>query len=129
MVGNINFQNASYQNEKDIYQFTDFTISSAFNSGIRHIEINSTDIIEGSLSGKFKFEELIKIARNSLGSIYTHYKPSKVSKGQFIDFQFNIYNKLIEVFYPEIKLASNTFIRGSIDSDNEQFKLNFKSPK
>ncbi|HEX5743213.1 MAG TPA: hypothetical protein VFY09_04870, partial [Flavobacteriaceae bacterium] len=129
LVGSINFKNASYQNEKDTYQFTDFTISSAFNEGIRHIDINSKDIIEGSLSGKFKFEEIIKIARNSLGSIYTHYKPFKVSKGQFVDFQFHIYNKLIEVFYPEIKLASNTFIKGSIDSDREQFKLNFKSPK
>lgn len=129
LVGSINFKNASYQNEKDTYQFTDFTISSAFSEGIRHIDINSKDIIEGSLSGKFKFEEIIKIARNSLGSIYTHYKPFKVSKGQFVDFQFNIYNKLIEVFYPEIKLASNTFIKGSIDSDREQFKLNFKSPK
>lgn len=129
LVGNINFRNASYQNEKETYLFTDFTISSAFDSGIRHIDINSKDIIEGSLSGKFKFEELIKIARNSLGSIYTHYKPVKVSKGQFVDFQFNIYNKLIEIFYPEIKLAANTFIKGSIISDEEHFKLNFRSPK
>ena len=129
LVGNINFKNTSYQNEKDTYQFTDFTISSAFDSGIRHIDINSKDIIEGSLSGKFKFEEIIKIARNSLGSIYTHYKPFKVSKGQFIDFQFNIYNKLIEVFYPEIKLAANTLIKGNIVSDEEQFRLHFRSPK
>ncbi|MDP2089868.1 MAG: translocation/assembly module TamB domain-containing protein [Flavobacteriaceae bacterium] len=129
LVGSINFKGASYQNEKDTYQFTDFTISSAFENGIRHININSKDIIEGSLSGEFKFEELMKIARNSLGSIYTHYKPYKVSKGQYIDFQFNIYNKLIELFYPEIKLASNTFIKGSIVSDKGQFKLNFRSPK
>ena len=129
LVGNINFKNASYQNEKDTYQFEDFTISSVFNEGIRHIDINSKDIIEGSLSGKFKFEELIKIARNSLGSIYTHYKPYKVSKGQFVDFQFNIYNKLIEVFYPQIKFAPNTYLKGNIVSDNEQFKLHFRSPK
>ena len=129
LVGNINFKNASYQHEKDTYQFEDFIISSVFNEGIRHIDINSKDIIEGSLSGKFKFEELIKIARNSLGSIYTHYKPYKVSKGQFVDFQFNIYNKLIEVFYPQIKFAPNTYLKGNIVSDNEQFKLHFRSPK
>lgn len=129
LVGSINFKNASYQNEKELFEFTDFTISSKFDNEIRHIDINSKDIIEGSMSGKFKFEELPKIARNSLGSIYAHYKPFKVSKGQYIDFQFNIYNKLIEVFYPEIKLAANTSIKGSIVSDDEQFKLHFRSPK
>ncbi|MBS3993042.1 MAG: translocation/assembly module TamB [Bacteroidetes bacterium] len=129
LVGNINFKNASYQNEKETYSFEDFTIASSFNNGIREIKIDSKDIIEGNLSGKFKFEELIKVTRNSLGSIYTHYKPFKVSKGQFLDFQFNIYNKLIEVFYPDIKLAANTFIRGSIVSDENQFKLYFKSPQ
>src|SRR5690606_9437410 len=65
----------------------------------------------------------------SLGSLYTNYKPYKISKNQFINFNFNIYNKIVDVFYPEIELAPNTYIRGRIENNEKAFVLNFKSPE
>ncbi|WP_309608071.1 translocation/assembly module TamB domain-containing protein, partial [Flavobacterium sp.] len=38
------------------------------------------------------------------------------------------YNKLIEIFLPEISLGENTVMKGNINSDNDEFKFNFKSP-
>ena len=80
------------------------------------------------MKGKFKIRELGRLVRNSIGSIYTNYKPFEISGGQEISFNFKIYNKIVEVFFPQIDFGPNTFIRGNIIADEGDFKLNFKSP-
>ncbi|WP_456377386.1 translocation/assembly module TamB domain-containing protein [Lutibacter sp.] len=129
LVGTVNFKNSLYSNQKDDYFFKDFNISSSFKDSIRTITVNSSEIIDGYLKGKFKFNELGKLTQNSIGSIYSNYKPYEVGAGQNLNFSFKIYNKIVEVFYPEVVLSANTSIRGTINSDNNLFKLNVKSPK
>ncbi|MBT8304696.1 MAG: translocation/assembly module TamB domain-containing protein, partial [Bacteroidia bacterium] len=127
--GNIAFTNTSYKNENDSYFFKDFAVTSRFEDDVRFIEVNSPDIIQGKMSGKFLFEDIGKLFENSLGNIYTNYIPNEVVIDQYIDFNFKIYNKIVEVFYPDIELGSNTFIRGRVESDEKDFKLTFKSPQ
>ncbi|MGA9638265.1 translocation/assembly module TamB domain-containing protein [Flavobacterium sp.] len=128
--GNIYIKNTSYQNAKDTYTFDDFTISSVFDAErVRTITLNSPDIVQGEIIGKFRFAELPVLVRNSLGSLYTNFKPEPVNKGQFLKFNFTIYNKVVEMFYPEIGIGTNTVLKGNIKSDSKEFKLNFNSPK
>lgn len=127
--GNISFNNTLYKNENDEYYFKDFDISSRFIDDIRYIDVNSPDIIEGSLNGKFVVADAVKLIENALGNIYTNYQAHDIKENQFIDFNFRIYNKIAEVFYPELKLGTNTFIRGRVESDAKKFNLTFKSPQ
>lgn len=127
--GKILFTKTSYKNENDTYFFNKFDISSRFENDLRFIEINSPDIIQGDLRGRFRFKDLKKLFENSVGHIYTNYIPHQVETNQSIDFNFKIYNKIVEVVYPEIQLGKNTFIRGRVESDEKQFRLTFKSPK
>jgi len=128
--GNVYINKTSYQNTKGIYNFDDFTIISSFDqSRVRTITVNSPDIVEGEIVGKYEFNQLENLVKNSLGSLYTNYKPSKVKKGQFLKFNFSIYNKIIEIFYPDISIGSNTIIKGNINSDNQEFKFKFNSPQ
>ena len=69
------------------------------------------------------------LAKNSLGSIYTNFQPDKVSSGQFLDFNFKIYNKIVEVFFPQVNVGPNTSVRGKINADQNKFELLVKSPK
>nr|WP_313860015.1 translocation/assembly module TamB domain-containing protein [Muricauda sp. NBRC 101325] len=129
MAGQLQFSNTTYQNINDTYFFEDFSVTSTFeNDTVRTIEINSPDIITGYMSGFFKVDELGRLVQNSIGSIYTNYEPFQISEGQYVDFNFRIYNKIIDVFVPEITFDPNTFIRGSIKADQRDFKLTFKSP-
>lgn len=129
IYGNIYINQTSYENSKDTYFFDDFQVTSTFDENqVRTITINSPDIIEGKVEGKFQFKQLPDLIENSLGSLYANYSPNKVSKGQFVKFDFNVYSKLIEVFFPEISLGENTFMKGEIDSNDGMFKFNFKSP-
>jgi len=129
IVGDIKFTKTNFQNKNDTYYFEDFKVSSTFAAdSTRTIDINSTDIITGYLKGKFKVEELGKLVQNSLGTVYTNYRPFEISGGQELAFNFKIYNKIVDVFFPEIKFDPNTFIKGNIVADKGDFKLNFKSP-
>ncbi|MDD7886307.1 translocation/assembly module TamB domain-containing protein [Flavivirga sp. 57AJ16] len=127
--GKISFRETSYKNQNDNYYFDKFDVFSRFEGKTRFIEFNSPDIIEGDLKGRFVFKDLRKLFENSLGYIYTNYVPHKVAANQRIDFNFKIYNKIIEVIYPEIELGKNTYIRGRVESDEKNFKLTFRSPK
>lgn len=130
LKGDIQINSASYQNGKDIYYFDDFELTSSFdNNNERTLTINSPDIIEGKVVGKFMFSELPKLVKNSFGSIYTNYEPEKINNGQYLKFNFSVFNKIIEIFYPEISVSTNTRIRGNINSNKDLFKLDFKSPE
>lgn len=128
-TGEVVVYETSYQNQNDTYLFDTFTLSSTIDGeGVKTIEMNSPEIIDGRVSGKFKFAEVFPMIQNAVGSLYTNYKPHRVKPGQFLKFNLSIYNKIVEIFFPEVKLATNTFLRGSINSDNNDFKLNFNSP-
>ncbi len=129
LVGTIDFKNSLYINQKGNYFFKDFNVTSSFADSVRTITVNSSEIIDGNVKGIFKFNELGKLAQNSIGSIYSNYKPHKVSSGQYLDFRFKIHNKIVEIFYPDVTLSANSSIRGAINSDDNLFKLTIKSPK
>lgn len=129
IVGDINFTSTNYENVNDTYYFDDFTIASSFDEAeVRTININSPDIITGFMKGRFKVNELGKLLQNSLGSIYTNYRPFEISSGQDLSFNFKIYNKIVDIFFPEVRFDPNTFIKGKIVADDGDFKLDFESP-
>lgn len=129
VTGDIEFESTVYENQNDVYAFDDFAISSTFEKdSLRNIQIISPDIITGYMKGNFKVAELGKLFQNSLGSIYTNFKPFEISDGQKIAFNFKIYNKIVSLFLPEVSFGPDTFIRGNIVADEGDFKLTFKSP-
>lgn len=128
--GRVAFEDTSYQNENDTYLFKDFDITSVFDQeGVRKININSTDIVNGEVSGVFNFKEIIPLFKNAIGSLYANYQPEVITEDQFVDFEFTIFNKIVEIFVPEVKFEPKTFIRGSVVSNDSEFKLTFKSPQ
>ncbi|TPG33311.1 translocation/assembly module TamB [Flavobacterium pectinovorum] len=130
LQGNVYIKDAVYQNPKSTYAFDEVTVSSNFDADrLRTITINSTDVVNGKIVGKFQFAQLDKLVMNSVGSLYTNYKPYKVQKGQFLNFNFHVYDKVVEMLYPEVNIDSSTVMRGKIDSDLQEFKFKFKSQK
>ena len=128
-VGTLNFKNTTYINEHGDYYFKDFKIESTIKDEKRLLTINSPDIIEGEMSGNFKFKDIGKLVENSVGSIYTNYVPNVIDTDQYIEFDFKIYNKIVEVFYHELELGPNTSIKGRIETDEKQFNVTFNSPR
>ncbi len=129
VAGEVLLLNTSYENENDLYAFDDLRIKSSFDGPVRTIEVNSPDVINGTVEGVFDVSQVPALVENAVGSLYTNYRPNKTTTDQYLNFNFDIYNKIVEVFYPEITLAPNTYIRGSVESDESEFRLAFKSPE
>lgn len=129
LVGNLEIHDVSYQNSKDFYFFEDFEITSSFDEQkVRTITMNSPDIISGQVVGKYKVKEVRKIVENALGSLYANYSPNKLAKDQLLEFDFTIYDKIVEVFIPEVSISENTRFKGKINADEGKFELDFRSP-
>ena len=129
IVGKATFTNILYTNQKKEFVFKEFIVSSSLKDSIKTIEVDSKDIANGSLSGKFTFSELLPVAQNALGSIYANYKPFEVAPNQFLDFNFTVYNQIVTVFFPEVSIDNNTKIKGKIASNKNLLRLTFSSPK
>lgn len=129
IIGKAIFNKVLYTNQKEEYSFKEFMVSSSLKDSIKTIRVISEDIVEGEISGKFSFSEFPKVAQNALGSIYTNYKPYAVGPNQFLDFNFEIYNKVVNVFFPDIFVNNQTKIKGRINSDKNLFRLNLNSPR
>lgn len=129
IIGKATFKDLVYTNQKQSYPFKRFEVNSSVKDSIKTIEIDSEDIVKGKLKGKFSFGELIPITQNALGSVYTNYLPNEVTPNQFLDFDFTIYNKIIDVFLPKISIGKNTRLKGKINSDKNALKLTFSSPE
>lgn len=129
IIGNATFTDVFYTNQKKEFSFKEFKISSSLKDDIKRIDVASKDIANGYVTGKFTFSELSKVAQNALGSIYNNYQPFKVAPNQFLDFNFTVYNQIVNVFFPEIYIDDKTKIKGKIKSNKNQLKLTFSSPR
>ena len=127
--GTISLVNTSYQKNQELYSFSDLEIISSFDGEVRTIAVNSPDVVNGEVEGVFKIAEVGALFENAIGSLYTNYRPNTLTTNQWLEFDFDIYNKIVEVFIPDVQLEPTTSIRGRVESDESEFQLNFRSPK
>lgn len=129
VIGTINFNETFYQSERDYYYFDDFTVTSTFDGPVRTIDINSPDIITGKITGEFLIEDIPNLFQNGVASIYANYIPREVTTNQYINYEFEIFNKIVDVFVPQIKFGDHTRVKGAVFSDQSKFELDFRSPE
>lgn len=129
VVGNINLNDAVYENQKGIYEFENLNLQSSFENDIRKINVHSPDIIHGELRGRFVLGEVDKLFRNAIGNLYANYKPFKIMENQFMNFDVSIHSKVVEALLPNVNLSSGTTIKGEVRSSNSNVKIAFKSPE
>ena len=129
ILGKAIFKDVLYTNQEKEYRFKEFIVSSSLKDSIKTIDVASNDIVKGYITGKFSFSELLKVAQNALGSIYTNYQPYEVALNQFLDFNFTIYNQIVNVFFPEIFIDNKTKIKGKINGGKNLFRLHLSSPR
>lgn len=127
--GLVDIQGMSYQNSKKVYVFHEWFLTSSFDENkVRTIVFDSDDFLQGRIVGKYSFQQIGKMVENALGSMYTYYKPNKLINDQYVGFNLNIHPNAVEIFYPQVELGPNTIVRGRIQSNENTFRLDVKSP-
>lgn len=129
LKGKIDLNNFIYRNENELLEFEDLGISSSFEGETRYIIVDSPDVIQGKLSGIFQLTELPEITLQAFQNLYYRKNPTTLEEFAYVDFQFNIYNKVIEAIFPKIKFSPGTNVSGSIVANDNYFRLQFNSPQ
>ena len=130
VVGKLEAHNLKIANQYNTYKFNDFSMSSFFNEEMeRRILFKSSDIADGYIRGKFKFESVPLLIQNALGSVFANYKLKPVENQQYMFYKLHIHNKIVNLLYPDIKLAENTLLSGKIDSKDNKLKLKLSFPE
>ncbi len=128
-VGEVELQNFRYKNQLDDFFFTDLKLTSTIDNEIRSLKVQSSDVINGTLKGIFKLTELPTIVSSAVENLYYRETPDANANFAYLDYKFNIYNKIVEAIFPEIYFSPNTNIEGSIVANDNYFKLAFDSPE
>ncbi len=128
IFGNAQIKNVYYKNQFDQYKFKDFKMTSAFKDSVRTINFISPDILDGYIKGKFKFDHIPLLVKNAVGSVFANYEIKPIENEQDIKFNFNIHNKIVGLFYPNLKISKNTIIKGKMESEDNKLKLKLTSP-
>lgn len=126
--GTILAQNASYTNSHAAYAFDYLFIESEFNNEIRQITIQSEDIVNGYVRGNFKYNELQALVENALGGLYKNYSPIVIEENQFIEYDLQIENKIVDLLVPKLLIGEDTHVSGKITADEGEFVMNLKTP-
>lgn len=130
LEGVLNVNSASYLNTKEHYVFDQFQLTSSFDlDKVRTITVNSPDIITGKVIGKYRIDELKKVLENAVGSLYANYSPNVLKPGQYLDFEFSVYNKIIDIFIPDVTISEDTKFKGKINADEGKFEFDFTAPE
>lgn len=129
MIGDLYIEDGKLQTEENIFDFSSLALQSRLNDGVRVINISSDDVASGVMIGLFKPTELVKLLQNAAGAQYPHYKPYAIAPNQYVDFNFNIRNKIAAALFGNaVSLDNNTFIKGSIHSQKDLLALDIRIP-
>lgn len=128
-IGQITFENFNYLNSFENYEFEDFKLTSQIVENNKLIEITSPDLVNGRLYGNFQLSQLPSFVEYSIRNLYFNTKKNKKYIDKNINFEFQIYNKVVEAFFPNIKIAPNTFLNGTISSNEDDMRIQFNSPE
>ena len=128
LKGKLLFNSFEYKNQLDSFKFEELTVVSSFQQSQQTITIDSPDVISGNLVGNFKLTKLPKLFSEAIENLYFKSEKDTSRNYQYVNFDIDIYNKIVEVFFPDIQVSANTFIKGSIDTSENGFSLNFRSP-
>ena len=55
-----------------------------------------------------------------MGSLYSNFKPYKVSENQFLNFDLNLYSKILEIFDPTLKVNNYLSLAGGYTEDADR---------
>lgn len=128
MKGLVSLSNASYTNPKKQYFFDQLDVNSTFDeNNVHKITFKSEQGVDGFIEGKFDFNQIPGMVQNSIGSLYTNYKPNAIRKGQYFRFNLTNFHELVEIIRSDITLSEDAVLSGRINGDDNDFKLNFSS--
>lgn len=133
LVGYINFYNFNIENTKGKEFFNEITFDVNKVGSVKQIKLKS-DIADININGDYQLSNLPQSMLNIIDKYIPAFAKLNTNKSNSIfannfDYNIKIYNisNLLYMFYPELKIAKNTIIKGKFESNSKNFDLQLNS--
>ncbi len=134
LIGQVNFYNTVYQQDKEVFKLSLFNLESKQENGLKSIRLYS-DLLDANFYGSFKILELPlsvkKLLVRYLPSYFGVRSYSKNIQDQKFNFSllFKQTNAFTQLFAPKLSIAPKTLISGSFNSSSNELLLTGTSPQ
>lgn len=133
LIGKLVISNSVFRSGNDEVRINDFSFTSGIENNRSKILLNS-DFADGRIIGKYKFKTLVYSLKKYIGNYlpsFAYNESDKPINGDN-DFNFNIQFKntsnISRVFFPALKIQSNSRISGQYNSITSDLNIDCFSP-
>lgn len=131
LLGNLNFYNTLYKESGNYYPVNKIELKTfAYGPGLKTLSLDS-DFASADFSGKFTFSDFYSSLLNIVNTYLPSFRPypkmdRQVSQEQLFDYNIVVkdVSHLTELFLPNLKLHSTTYLFGSYNSTSRIILLN-----
>lgn len=131
LLGNLNFYNTLYKESGNYYPVNKIELKTfAYGPGLKTLSLDS-DFASADFSGKFTFSDFYSSLLNIVNTYLPSFRPypkmdRQVSHEQLFDYNIVVkdVSHLTELFLPNLKLHSTTYLFGSYNSASRTILLN-----
>lgn len=102
-------------------------VKAYFQNGNRIVDVDVPNVVKGNISGKYNLGDLSKMLQNGFDKVLVGTPQKKLYRGQQFTYNFDISQKLINYFEPNLKIPEGAKIDGSYNGNSNDLILNLNS--
>ena len=89
------------------------SVKAYFENGNRIVDADIPNVVKGNISGKYNLGDLGKMFQNGFDKILVGNPQRRLYKGQQFTYNFDVSQKLVNYFEPNLKIPEGAKIDGS----------------
>ena len=103
------------------------SVKAYFENGNRIVDADIPNVVKGNISGKYNLGDLGKMFQNGFDKILVGNPQRRLYKGQQFTYNFDVSQKLVNYFEPNLKIPEGAKIDGSYNGNTNDLVLNLNS--
>ncbi|WP_395092291.1 translocation/assembly module TamB domain-containing protein [Vaginella massiliensis] len=126
-VGTLAIHDVYFRSKSDTLNVASAFIDSKISNGIKNLNVNIPEYIQGEINGRFVLTEIADAVNNTLVPIVPSFRAKQVSPHQEFTVDLLIKDNILAYFNPDIVIAPDTSVKAYINSDQNTFQANIDS--
>ncbi|WP_407499995.1 translocation/assembly module TamB domain-containing protein [Elizabethkingia anophelis] len=121
-------ENLKFTSSDQKFEIPNANVKAFFDNGNRVIDVDAPGAAKGKIVGRFNLGDLAGMAQSGLGNVLVGYLPKKIYKGQNFNLEFDVQQKLISYFLPDVYIPSGAHVKGAYIGDTNDLNLDADVP-
>ncbi|HFK5571277.1 TPA: translocation/assembly module TamB [Elizabethkingia meningoseptica] len=123
-----NLENMKFASSDQKFEIPNANVKAFFENGNRIIDVDAPGAVKGKIVGRYNLGDLGGIVQSGLGNVLVGYLPKRLYKGQNFELEFDVQQKLVSYFLPDVYIPNGAHVNGSYRGDTNDLILDADVP-